>query len=260
MKPITMQRLSGKVAIITGGAGGIGSATARLFVHEGAKVLLVDLHEDALKNVAAELDSDQVSYQAADVRKAEDTKAYVQTAIDRYGRVDVFFANAGIVGEVIPLVDYPDEAFDQLMAVNVRGVWLGLKHVIPVMRAKGGGSIMITSSVAGMKGFANMPAYVTSKHAIIGMMRCVALGEAKNGIRVNTINPGPVDNSMMRTLESGANTEHPEEAKAGFEQITAMGRYCTNEEVAQLALFLAGDESSYITGTVNPIDGGITAS
>jgi len=254
-----MQRLSGKVAVITGGAGGIGSATARLFAREGAKVLLVDLYEDALKKAVAEIDSKHVSYQVADVCHQEDVRRYVQLAQDRFGTIDIFFANAGIVGKVLKLVEYPDEEFDHLMAVNVRGVWLGLKQVIPVMQAKGGGSIIITSSVAGMKGFANLSAYVASKHAVVGMMRTAALEEAKHGIRVNTINPGPVDNNMMRTIEGGVNAEHPEEAKVGFEQLSALGRYSTNEEVAQLALFLASDESSNITGSLHPIDGGITA-
>jgi len=254
-----MQRLSGKVAVITGGAGGIGSATARLFAREGAKVLLVDLNEDALKKTVAEIDNKHVSYHAADVSLKEDVRGYVQVAQDRFGTIDVFFANAGIAGKVMPLVEYPDEDYDRLMAVNVRGVWLGLKHVIPVMQAKGGGSIMITSSVAGMKGFANLSAYVTSKHAIVGMMRTVALEEGKHGIRVNTINPGPVDNNMMRSIEKNTDPTHPEQIKAGFEQITATGRYCTNEEIAHVALFLASDESSNITGSLHPIDGGITA-
>ncbi len=253
-----MQRLSGKVAVITGGAGGIGSTTARLFAQEGAKVLLVDLYEDALQKVTAELDTDQVSYQVADVSKAEDVQQYVQTAVDRYGGIDIFFNNAGISGNSMPLTEYTEEDFDRLIAINVRGAWLGLKYVMPVMQSQGGGSIMITSSVAGMKGFANMMSYVTSKHAIVGMMRVAAIEGAPQGIRVNAINPGPVDNNMMRTIENSMDAEHPDQVKTGFEQLVPMGRYCTNEEVAQLALFLASDESSYITGSLNPIDGGLT--
>ena len=253
-----MERLKGKSVVITGGAGGIGSATARLFAQEGAKVLLVDLNEDALKKVVGELDHPNISYVAADVSKASEVEKYVRTAVERYDGIDVFFDNAGIVGQVAPLTEYPEEAFDKLMAVNLKGAWLGLKYVMPIMERKGGGSIMITSSVAGMKGFNNMVAYVTSKHAVIGMMRVAALEGAPHNIRVNTINPGPVDNSMMRTVEKGYNAAHPDEAKKGFETITPLGRYCKNEEVAQLALFLASDESQFITGCLHPIDGGLT--
>ena len=253
-----MERLQGKVAVITGGAGGIGSATARLFASEGAKVLLVDLYENDLKRTVEQIGHPAVSYQTADVSRSTDVEHYVQTAVDRYGSIDIFFDNAGIVGNVQPLTEYSEVDFDRLIAVNVRGAWLGLKYVMPVMQRQGGGSIMITSSVAGMKGFANMVAYVTSKHAVVGMMRVAALEGAPHSIRVNAINPGAVDNSMMRSLEQGMDTEHPEHAKEGFEQITPLGRYCKNEEVAQLALFLAGDESQYITGSLHPIDGGLT--
>ena len=253
-----MKRLQGKVAVITGGAGGIGSATARLFASEGANVLLVDLYESDLKRTVDQIGLPTVSYQTADVSKASDVELYVQTAVERYGGIDIFFDNAGIVGNVQPLTEYSEADFDRLIAVNVRGVWLGLKYVMPIMKQSKGGSIIITSSVAGMKGFANMVAYVTSKHAVVGMMRVAALEGASTGIRVNTINPGAVDNNMMRTLEEGMDEGHPEHAKEGFEHLTPMGRYCKNQEVAQLALFLAGDESQYITGSIHPIDGGLT--
>ena len=253
-----MERLKGKVAVITGAAGGIGQATADLFARQGAKVLLVDLFESDLKRAVEQIDQPHVSYAVADVSKAHDVEHFVKVADDRYGGIDIFFDNAGVVGEVHPLTDYPEADFDRLMEVNVKGVWLGLKYVMPIMKRRGGGSIMITSSVAGMKGFANMVAYVTSKHALVGMMRVAALEGAPHGIRVNAINPGPVDNSMMRSLEQGTDAEHPEAVKEGFEHLTPLGRYATNEEVAQLALFLAGKESQYITGTLNPIDGGFT--
>ncbi len=253
-----MERLKGKSAVITGGAGGIGSATGRLFAQEGARVLLVDLDEDVLKRVVEQIDHPNVSYVAADVSKAPEVEKYVRTAVERYDGIDVFFNNAGIEGQVTPLTEYSEKAFDKLIAVNLKGGWLGLKYVMPIMEKKGGGSIMVTSSVAGMKGFNNMVAYVTSKHAVIGMMRVAALEGAPHHIRVNTINPGPVDNRMMRSLEKGFNAAHPDEAKKGFEAMTPLGRYCKNEDVAQLALFLASDESQYITGCLHPIDGGLT--
>ena len=184
-----MKRLEGKVAVITGGAGGIGVATGRLFAEEGARVLLVDLADEALQQAVRAIGGDRVSAVVADVTQAEEVQRYVQTAIDRHGRIDVFFANAGIEGVVAPITDYPDDVFDRVMAVNVRGVWLGLKHVMAQMQQRGGGSIIITSSIAGVRGSPLMAPYSTSKHAVIGLMHSAALAGAAHRIRVNTVNP-----------------------------------------------------------------------
>jgi NAD(P)-dependent dehydrogenase (short-subunit alcohol dehydrogenase family) len=252
-------RLKEKVAIITGGAGGIGRAAGRLFVAEGAQVLLADIDEDALRNAVAEIGSNQVSHCVTDVTDPEANQAMVALAEERYGGVDVMLANAGIEGQVKPITACDVEVFDRVMAVNVRGVWLGLKAVIPAMQKRDGGSIVITSSVAGVTGTPGMSPYNTSKHAVIGMMRAAAQECAPSGIRVNTVNPSPVETRMMRSLEEGMS---PGAGEAAHEMIRAripLQRYGEPEDIAALMLFLAGDESRFITGSVYMADGGMTA-
>jgi NAD(P)-dependent dehydrogenase (short-subunit alcohol dehydrogenase family) len=261
-----MGRLDEKVSVITGGAGVIGTAAGKLFAEEGSRVLLVDLDEDTLKSAVETIGSGNVSYAVADVSDPEQVQGYVRTAVDRYGGIDVFLNNAGIEGAVMPIVDYPVDMFDRVMAVNIRGVWLGLKYVIPVMAEKGAGSIVISSSVAGVTGSAGVSAYTCSKHAVIGIMRTVALECAPLNIRVNTINPSPVESRMMRSLEGGFGAmmeaaEPDEEHLPPKELVLAgmpMGRYATAEEVANMMLFLGSDESSFCSGSVFMVDGGST--
>ena len=194
-----MSRLEGKVAVITGATGGIGSAAARLFAEEGARVALVDLDEAALREVARSIGEDKASYTVADVTQPDQTQNYINAAVERWGGIDVLLANAGIEGRLSLITDYPIDVFDRVMAVNVRGVWLGLKYAAPVMRERGGGSIVITSSTAGIGGTPEMCAYGASKHAVIGLMRTAALEFAPDAIRVNTVNPAPIETRMMRS-------------------------------------------------------------
>ncbi len=250
-----MRKLHNKVAIVTGGAGSIGRTTAKLFLDEGAKVLLVDLIEEDLKKAVKELDGKDVKYCVADVTKSADVQRYVTKAVESFGKIDVFFNNAGIEGVVKPIVDYPDEMFDKVIAVNVRGVWMGNKYVLPYMNE--GGSIIMSSSVAGLLGYANLGAYVTSKHAVVGIMRTTAVEAAPLKIRVNTIHPSPVNNRMMRSIEDGASAGHGDDVKKAFEATIPLGRYAEPLEIAKLVLFLAGDDSQFITGTTQVIDGGI---
>ncbi len=250
-----MKKLENKVAIVTGGAGSIGKTTAQLFLDEGAKVLLVDLNEIELKNAVEELGGKNVKYCAADVTKSADVQRYVNDAVEVFGKIDVFFNNAGIEGVVKPIIDYPDEMFDKVIAVNVRGVWMGNKYVLPHMNE--GGSIIMSSSVAGLLGYANLGAYVTSKHAVVGIMRTTAVEAAHLKIRVNTIHPSPVNNRMMRSIEDGASEGHGDEVKKVFEATIPLGRYAEPLEIAKLVLFLASDDSQFITGTTQVIDGGI---
>lgn len=253
-------KLKNKVALITGGAGGIGLSTARKFLNEGALgVMLVDINEDALKKAVKSLGSDHADYCAADVSTVEGAKKYIKQTHDKFDRLDILFLNAGVEGVVKPLTEYPEDEYDKVMGVNVKGVWLGLKYGFPLMQKCGGGSVIITSSVAGMQGTPNVFAYVTSKHALVGSMKVAALEGAEHNIRVNTVHPAPVDNRMMRSLEEGFAPGDAENAKKGFEQSIPLGRYATNGEVANLVLFLASDESSYITGNCYSIDGGMTA-
>ena len=260
-----MVRLEGKVAVITGAAGGIGRAAARLFADEGARLALVDLDETALQDTVRSIGEDRASYTVADVTQPDQTQAYVNAAVNRWGGIDVFLANAGIEGTLSPIPDYPIDIFDRVMAVNVRGVWLGIKYVVPVMRQRGGGSIVITSSTAGIGGTPAMSAYTTSKHAVIGLMRTAALEGAPLGIRVNTVNPAPIETRMMRSIEeqrvaalddSSISVEQVKEAAAAR---IPLERYGNPEEVAQLMLFLSSDDSSFCTGGVYTVDGGRSA-
>jgi len=253
-----MPRLKDKVCVITGATGGIGSAAARLFVREGARVVLVDREEDALRRLAEELGA-VATYVRGDVARFEDNQRCVAVALEWFGGLDVFFANAGVEGTVAPLELLSPEAFEHVLNVNVRGSFLGIKAAIPALRKRGGGSIMITSSIAGLVGSQGLSAYVTSKHAVIGLMRAAAVELAPSRIRVNTLNPGPIDNRMMRGIEGQVSPGHERDVQRGFESQVPLGRYGTNDEIAQLALFLASDESSYCTGSVFVADGGFVA-
>jgi len=254
-----MNRLEGKVAVITGGAGGIGKAAGKLFVSEGADVLLVELDEDVLKSACSDIGSNKVSYCVADVTNSSDNQKMINTAEERYGGVDVLLANAGIEGDVRSIVDYDEKRFDQVLAVNVKGPFLGLKAAIPAISKRGGGSIIITSSVAGISGAANVAPYVTSKHAVIGMMRSAALECASMNIRVNTVNPSPVETRMMRSLEEGFSPGDAETAREGMRANIPLGRYAEPEDIAKIMLFLASDDSDFVTGSVYVADGGSTA-
>lgn len=253
--------LKDRVAVITGAAGGIGKATAKLFAEEGARVVLVDLHRQALEDTVAELRlaPEQVLLVTADVTKEADVARYAEAAIDRFGRIDVLFNNAGIEGEVHPIVEQPAANLDNVLNVNVKGVFYGLKHVMPVMLEQKSGSIINTSSVAGWIGFPGLAPYVASKHAVIGLTKTAALECAPSGVRVNAISPAPIETRMMRSVEEGQAPGQPQAAKDAFLQAIPMGRYGEPEEVAQLALFLASDRSKYITGNVYLIDGGMIA-
>lgn len=251
-----MKQLENKVAIITGGAGSIGKTTAKLFLEEGAKVLLVDISEDLLIEVVKDLGSKNVDYCVADVTNAIEVKHYVDETVKLFGKIDVFFNNAGIEGVVKPIVDYPEVIFDKVLSVNVKGSWLGNKYVLPQMNE--GGSIIMTSSVAGILGFAGLGAYVTSKHAVVGIMRTTAIEAAPFKIRVNSVNPSPVNNRMMRSIEEGASSGHGEDIKKQFEATIPLKRYAEPDEIAQLVLFLASDNSRFITGTTQVIDGGMS--
>ena len=252
-----MKKLENKVAIITGGSGSIGKITAKLFLDEGAKVMLVDLTEDTLKKAVQELNSEHVKYCVADVSKSADVEKYINETVKLFGEIDIFFNNAGIEGVVKPITDYPEDVFDKVIAVNVKGIWLGNKYALPKM--KDGGSIILTSSVAGILGFAGLSAYVASKHAIVGIMRTTAIEAASRKIRVNSVHPSPVNNRMMRSIEEGASAGHAEEVKKQFEASIPLGRYAEPIEIAKLVLFLASDDSQFITGTTQVIDGGMAA-
>ena len=254
-----MKRLEDKVAVITGGAGGIGRATAKKFLLEGAEVLLFDFNEENLIEAYQELESNNLSYLVGDVREFDDNLKAVEIAKEKYGGLDIFVANAGIEGDIKTIEEYDIDRFDQVIAVNVKGPFLGLKAAIPAMDSRGGGSFIITSSIAGLSGTPQLGPYATSKHAVIGLMKSAAKECAQKNIRVNSINPSPVETRMMRSIEEGLMPGGAEEAKGMMASNIPLGRYGEPEDVAKLMLFLASDDSSFITGSVYAIDGGSTA-
>ena len=249
-----MDRLTGKTAIITGAAGGIGSASVRRFIEEGANVLAVDRDEDALTKLAETLPSENFDFVAADVTDEAATEAFVKRALSRFGQIDIALLNAGIEGEIGRIDNLPVSMFDTVMAVNVRSVWLGLAQLLPVMRKAGGGSIVIMSSVAGLRGSARLPAYSASKHAVVGLMKSAALDGAADKVRVNAVNPAPVRTRMMESIdaqsEAAGRTGDPAEG-------LPMKRYADPSEVASLMLFLASGESSYCSGSCYAVDGAL---
>lgn len=250
-----MGRLDGKIALITGAAGGIGKVTAKRFLEEGAKVVLVDLSQDALDQVKSELESSgEVTAITADVSKEEDVENYVNKTVEKYDKIDIFFNNAGIEGKVAPIVEQDVQNLDNVLSVNVRGVFLGLKHVLRVMEKQGYGSVINTSSVAGLSGSPNVTPYIASKHAVVGLTKATAIEMAHAGVRVNSIHPSPVNTRMMRSLEKGMETDEETLAKS-----IPLARYGESEDIANLVLFLASDESTFITGVQYRVDGGMGA-
>jgi NAD(P)-dependent dehydrogenase (short-subunit alcohol dehydrogenase family) len=251
-------RLDGKVALVTGAGGEIGAATIRLMAARGARIVAVDRDARSLQRLSAAL-PDLITCEA-DVADEDAVRRYVEYAQSRTGRIDVFFNNAGIEGPVCPIADYPLADFRRVIDVNVVGVFLGLKHVIPAMHATGGGSIVNSSSVAGLTGSPGICAYNASKHAVIGLTRSAAAEWAGKGIRINSINPGPIASRMMRSLEEGMAPGKADDMRSRFSAMIPAGRYGSPEEVAALVAFLASEDARYIHGAVFTIDGGFTVS
>lgn len=252
-----MGKLEGRTCLVTGGGGSLGGAAARLLVEHGARVMLVDRDEAALDRIANGLPRERVEVMVADVSEAAAVAAYVERTLSRFGGIDVLFSNAGNFGTVRPIAEYPEDVFDSVMAVHVKGAFLAAKHAAPHMRK--GGSIVITSSVAGMRGDAGVYAYITAKHAQVGLMRCLAKELAPRGIRVNTIHPGPIDNGFQLAVEQGLGHAIGRDGTDFFNEMIPLGRHATAEEVARSVLYLACEDSSFVTGTTLMVDGGMSA-
>jgi NAD(P)-dependent dehydrogenase (short-subunit alcohol dehydrogenase family) len=251
-----MALLDGKVSVITGGAGSLGLASARLFLAEGAKVMLVDLRQADLERARGDLGAGaNADICAADVSDAAATRAYVERTVARFGKIDVLFSNAGNQGPVMPVTQYPEEQFDALMAVHVRGAFLACKYGLPSMND--GGSIIITSSVVGAMGAPGSVAYVTAKHAQVGIMRTVAKEAAARGIRVNTLHPGPIDNAFQARIEENIGKMAGIDATKMLNDVIPLHRHAHPEEIARSALYLASGLSSFVTGSVLMADGGM---
>jgi NAD(P)-dependent dehydrogenase (short-subunit alcohol dehydrogenase family) len=251
-----MALLTDRVCIITGGVGSVGLASAKLFLSEGAKVMLVDLKDADLKRAIAELNSPNVGMVAADVSDAAATRNYVERTVDKFGAIDVLFSNAGINGPVTPVHEYPEDIFDRMIAVHVRGAFLACKYTLPKM--KDGGSIVITSSVVGTMGTPGSVAYVTAKHAQVGMMRTVAKEAARRRIRVNTLHPGPIDNSFQLAIEQGiGKMAGGIDGTKMLDEMIPLHRHARPDEIARSALYLASDMSSFTTAATLMADGGL---
>ena len=246
--------------MITGATGGIGEASAKLFLAEGASVMLVGRSKEKLQETLARLGASKAG--ATFVAEAADeagTAAAVAATVAAFGGLDIVFANAGMEGTVGMIADSQLADFERVVRTNVSSVWLAIKHTVTPMRQRGGGSIIVTASISSERAFAGWAPYVTSKHAVIGLVRSAALELAAAGIRVNAIAPGPIDNRMIRSIETQISPESPDKIREFMLSKIAMGRYGTNEEVAEMALFLASDASSYSTGGTFMVDGGFTA-
>ena len=254
------KRLAGKVAIITGATGGIGEATAKLFLSEGASVMLVARSAAKLNETCGRLGaSTHLAQFVADATDEAATEAAVLATVKTFGGVDILLANAGTEGAVKPIEALSMAEFEQVLRTNVIGVWLAMKYCVEPMKARGAGSMIALASISGVVGVANGAPYIASKHAVCGLIKTVALELGASKIRVNGIAPGPIDNRMIRSIETQLSPDNPDAVRDFFMTKIALQRYGTNEEVAQLALFLASDDASYCTGGIHMIDGGFTA-
>ncbi len=254
------KRFEGKVVIVTGAAGGIGRATVQRFIEDGARVVATDLKDAPIEETAAAVETmgGEVLTAAHDVSAWEDWQRVVAESVSRFGGVDYLVNNAGIEGKVATIDEYPEEAFDQVLAVNIKGVFLGMKAVIPELRKRGGGAIVNLASVAGVMGGPTVPAYTASKHAVIGLTKSAATGYGSDLIRVNAVGPAPIDTRMMRSLESGMAPGDEALVKAGIESQIPLGRYGTADEVASVIAFLCSDDARYVSGSFYTVDGGMT--
>ena len=254
------QRLDDKVAIVTGATGGIGEATAKLFLDLGAKVMLVARSADKLAATKSRLESHgEVAGSISDAADEAGMAAAVAATLDRFGGLDILIANAGTEGVLKPIEALSVEEFEDTMRTNVTGVWLAMKHCVAPLKARGGGSIVALSSIAGVIGFPAMAPYIASKHAVYGLVKTAALELGPSNICVNAVGPGPIDNRMIDSLQNQLAPDDPAALRGGIEASIAMRRYGTNEEVAHLLAFLASDASSYCNGSIHLIDGGYVA-
>lgn len=246
--------------MITGATGAIGEVTARSFLGEGANVMLVGRSTEKITATRERLgNSERLRQFVADAVDEAATAASVTATVEAFGGLDILLAGAGTNGVSKPFEEQTLEDFEDVMRPNVTGVWLAMKHAVGPMRERGGGSLIAISSSGGQVGFSGLAPYTASKSAVCGLVKTVALELAPSGIRANAILPGPIDNQMMQSLADQVAPADPGAVRSAIEGMIPMGRYGTNDEVSNLALFLASDESTYCTGGLFPIDGGFTA-
>ncbi len=255
-----MPRLEGKTALITGATGGIGEASAKAFLSEGANVMLVGRSTEKLDSTRERLDNaDRLRHMVADAGDEAATAAAVAATVDVFGGLDILLVAAGANGVAKPFEEQTLEDFETLMRVNVAGTWLAMKHAVGPMRECGSGSMIAITSVAGTVAYPQLAPYTAAKSAITGLVKTVAVELATSGIRANAIIPGPIDNQMMEKVHNIFGPDDPSAVRTAIEGMVPMGRYGTNDEIAQLATFLASEESSYCTGSLFTADGGFLA-
>jgi NAD(P)-dependent dehydrogenase (short-subunit alcohol dehydrogenase family) len=253
---IMIGQMAGKVALVTGASSGIGRAAAIAFSREGAKTVVSDLNNEG-GNETVKLIREiggEALYVHADVSRAEDVKALIAITLDRFGRLDFAFNNAGIEGQSAPAADQTEENWDGVLGVNLKGVWLCMKYEIPVMLANGCGSIVNCSSVAGLIGFPGITPYVASKHGVIGLTKTAALEYATTGLRINAVCPGVIQTPMIDRFTGGS-----AEGAQQMIEMEPMGHLGTPEEIAAAVIYLCSDASSFVTGIALPVDGGMIA-
>jgi NAD(P)-dependent dehydrogenase (short-subunit alcohol dehydrogenase family) len=247
--------LKDKVALVTGGASGIGRAVALAWAREGARVVVSDVDRDGGEETAEAVRAagSEALFAAADVGKPEDCEALVQRAVQKFGRLDIACNNAGIGGAQAPTADYPLDAWAQVIAINLSGVFYGMKYQLPAMLKNGGGAIVNMASILGAVGFAGSPAYSAAKHGVLGLTQATALEYSAQGMRVNAVGPGFIHTPMISALE---------ENRAVNDMLVAahpIGRLGRAEEVAELVLWLSSSKASFVTGAYYPVDGGYLA-
>lgn len=242
-----------KVVIVTGGSFGIGKATSIAFAKRGANVVLVDWIEDKDQIAMKQINEEGVNsiFIKCDVSKDADIKAVIEKTISSFGQLDFAFNNAGIEGEMNQTQDCSEENWDKTLNVNLKGIWLCMKYEIPQILKNGRGAIVNCASVAGLIGFPGLPAYVASKHGVIGLTKTAALENAKSGIRINAVCPGVIKTAMIDRL-----TGNKKEVEKQYEDMEPVGRMGNPEEVAEAVMWLCSDAASFVTGVSLPVDGG----
>lgn len=248
--------LEGKVALVTGAGAGIGRASALAFAAAGARAMVSDVVVDGGEETVGQIQAagGEATFVRADVSRKDEVEALVRETLETYGRLDCAHNNAGIEGELAATADCAEANWDRTIAINLKGVWLCMRSEIPQMLQQGGGAIVNTSSVAGLVGFPTLPAYVATKHGVVGLTRTAALEYAEQGIRVNAVCPGVIQTAMIDRIVDG-----DAEAEAQFTALEPVGRMGSPAEVAQAVVWLCSDAASFVTGVAMPVDGGFVA-